>query len=228
MYFGPVIYFQQGFASAQQSVTVNGNPVFSGVDGAGLQNLLSANAGAAGGAVQPPAGNVAPGGQQPAAPTQVPAQVPAQPTVAAPPAVPTEAPVPPAGDPAATSGEGAAYLTTLQSGMSYLQTTITDATAQFGGLEGDNSAAAIEAISRISAEWSAYPNRAAAIVAPAGYENINASYQALAGQVGQLGTNWNAVVASLQAGDVAAVQSALQTFLRSSTCSSEFKDKSTR
>ncbi|HEV2074447.1 MAG TPA: hypothetical protein VGR29_12490 [Thermomicrobiales bacterium] len=213
VYFGPVIYFQQGFAAAQQSITVNGNPVFSGVDGAGLQNLLSANAGAAGGAVQPPAGEVVPGNQPPAAPTQVPAQVPAQPTAAAPPAAPTEAPAPPPSDPAAASGEGAAYLTTLQSELGYIQTTITDATAQFGGLEGDNSAAAIEAISRIAAEWSAYPDRAAGIVAPAGYEGIHASYQALAGQVGQLGTSWSGFVDSIQTGDVTTIQSTLQTFL---------------
>lgn len=110
------------------------------------------------------------------------------------------------------SEEGAAYIAAIQSELAYLQTTVEDFTVDFTSLEGDTSGVATDEINRIVAEWAAYPDRAAGIAVPPGYEDINASYQALAGQVGQLSSSWYGFVDSLQSGDDAAIQSTLQGF----------------
>lgn len=203
LYFGPVLYFEQGFASAQQNVTVNGVPVFEGVEGGGLQDLLTANAGVTGASTDVPSGNVVDSNAP---------QAPAQATEAPPADAPIEEPAPETDVPVGASEEGAAYIAAIQSELAYLQTTVEDFTVDFTSLEGDTSGVATDEINRIVAEWAAYPDRAAGIAVPPGYEDINASYQALAGQVGQLSSSWYGFVDSLQSGDDAAIQSTLQGF----------------
>src|SRR5699024_6403434 len=58
LYFGPAVYFESGMASAKSSVTIGGNPVFDGVEPAGLQEILNANAGISGGSTAEPETNV--------------------------------------------------------------------------------------------------------------------------------------------------------------------------
>lgn len=59
VYMAPISFFASGMSSAQDSITLDGTPLFEGVDPAGLQDLLEPNAGASGGQtdVSPPVEN---------------------------------------------------------------------------------------------------------------------------------------------------------------------------
>lgn len=192
VYFGAISLFAQGFASAQQNVTVNNTPVFEGVDGAGLQNLLLANAGVTGSspsttqAPPPPTDPQQP--QQPQQPTQ-PAEQPAQPTP--PPATTGEAPASP---------DGTAYIQSLQGEIAYLEGTVNDFLNNYM-LMDTNAEAAVPELNRVAGEWAAYPQRASSIVAPAGFETVDASYRAVAAEAEALAVLWDGVIQSAQAQD---------------------------
>lgn len=87
MYMAPAAMFADGLDSVQASVTIDGTAIFDGVEGAGLQDLLDANAGVTGGGSLPEADN-APKGEaeetpEPTvAPTEQPAAAPTVATVA--------------------------------------------------------------------------------------------------------------------------------------------------
>lgn len=182
-FFGAVPLFANGISSAQEHVTVNGNPVFKGIEGAGLQSHLEQHGGATGGAPVEPAPD------ESTALSPAPTEAPPQPTV---PAAPSE--------PVATEGDEAGYLNSIRGELEYLNLSIGEFVINFGGLQGDDPDTAVEEINRISEEWLWYTERAESIVAPAGFEEIDATYRALANDVETMGMSWRAYVSAMQAG----------------------------
>lgn len=189
LYLGPVSTFADGFASAQRNITVGGQSIFRDIDGGGLQAFLVDHAGAAGGTVTEPDGNViAEERQERTGPTEVPA-----------PTTVTE-----------NAAEDTGYVAILRGEIAYVQTTLDEFINNFAALQGDDVDHAIAEINRISDEWLAYPNRAAGIVAPAGYERVDAGYRQLADDVNSLGNSWRNAVSALQADS--GFEEALQVF----------------
>lgn len=187
VYFGAVPVFASGFASAQQNVSVGGTPVFGGVDGGGLQDLLSANSGATGATRTET--------------TAPPTQAPAEPTEAAP--VPTDpAPVPTeATTGTTTDADGAAYVEAITAELGYLDETAITFMLNLAELNGGDTETAVQELDRISGEWAAYPERAAAIVAPPGFEAADAEYRLLVQDVADLSASFTAVIAAAQSQD---------------------------
>gem|GEM_PF-2788013 len=194
LYFAPTSVFQQGFSSVQQNVTIGGKNIFDGVDGAGLQALLNQNIGITGGSTT--------GQSAPPLPTEAP--------------VPTTEPAPTVasgGGGAGDSAAGEAYLASLQTEVDFLQTTLNDFIINFAALQDGNSDVAVSEINRVAKEWIGYPDRAATIVAPAGYEDIDASYRSMVTDVANLGNEWLLVVDALQSGNQGSIQPALESFI---------------
>jgi hypothetical protein len=192
VYFGAVPTFASGFASAQQNVTVGGTAVFGGVDGTGLQNLLVANAGVTGASTQ----------TQAPPPTQVPNPQPTQPPVSQ----PTQPPVPQptqATDPGPASNDGAAYISAIEAELSYINGGAIDLVVYMSQMSGPEAETAISQIDVIAKEWAAYPDRAALIVAPPGYEAVDAKYRELVTEVSAIGVLWDDMIAAAQNGDPA-------------------------
>lgn len=185
VYFGAVPVFASGFASAQQNVTVGGTSVFTGVDGGGLQDLLTANAGSTGATrtdtTAPP--------QPDPAPTQA-APAPTQP-----------APVPTEVTTGTTTDEGAAYIEALRNELTFIDDTALTFMFNLAELNGDDAETAVQELSRIAGEWAAYPQRAAAIVAPPGFEAVDAEYRLLVQDVADLSTSFGNLVTAAQTQD---------------------------
>ncbi len=201
VFFGALSLFAQGITSAQQHVTVNGTAVFGGIDGTGLQNLLLANAGVTGTSTTTTT-EAPPVPTQPAQPPAQPTQPPAQPTQppVQPPAQPTQPPAQPTQPSGPASNDGAAYIQSLQGEVTYLETTVSDFLNNYMAME-TNAEAAIGEMDRVAGEWAAYPQRAASIIAPAGYETIDASYRAIVTETESLAGMWQGVLQSAQAQD---------------------------
>lgn len=189
LYFGPVLYFEPGMTSAKANVTIGGAPVFDGVDPAGLQSILSDNAGISGAATTEPDTNVV--AEQPVNESET-----TEPE-------PTQAPE-------TDEDGGAAYLDSIQGEIDYLQNSIDDFYENLSSIE--TNAAAIDEMNRIGAEWTTYPERAAGIAAPDRLLPFDAGYRDLATDVETLGNNWSAVISALQSGDDAAYEAAFDTF----------------
>ena len=189
LYFSPVMMFADGMASAKSNVTVGGAPVFDGVDPTGLQEFLSQNAGISGGSTAQPDTNVIAEQPEESGGTEDP-------------------------QPTAVSGngdaEGAAYLASIQGEIDYLQTTLDDFWDNLSSIETNPDA--IDEMDRIGAEWVAYPDRAAGIVAPDRLLPFDAGYRDLATNVETLGNNWFTMTDALLSGDNAAYEAAFQTF----------------
>ncbi|HWV24784.1 MAG TPA: hypothetical protein VNZ58_11390 [Thermomicrobiales bacterium] len=182
-FFGPVMYFAEGISSAQKNVTIDGETVLQEIDGSGLQSFLAQNAGATGSSAPTPVptGGAVSGGDVT-------------------PAEPTATSVPTAAVESGGSGEADAYLDSIRGEIDYLNTSMADFIINFSNLSGGDVDAAVQEINRISGEWMAYADRANAIVAPAGVEEIDAAYRTLAADVATMGNDWRLYVSSLQSG----------------------------
>lgn len=178
-FFGPVPFFANGISSAQENVTVDGEAVFKGIDGSGLQSLLEQNAGATGGTTTEPAQN--------------------ENDVAPAPTATTPEPTAPS-EPEATGEDEDAYIDSIRGELEYLNISIGQFVINFTALQGDDPDAAVQEINRISEEWLSYTDRADGIVAPAGFEDVDTAYRALANDVETLGSSWRGYVSALQAG----------------------------
>lgn len=187
LYFAPVMAFQASMTTAVQSVTVGGKQVFDGVDPAGLQALLSANAGVTGASTQIPEGNVV--------------------------EAPTEAPVPTTQPQTQTSSaDGEAYLASIQAELVYLQGTLDDFLVNFVALGAGDLDDPITEISRLAGEWASYGDRAAGITAPEGFEDLDTSYRTVTTEIVALGDRWYDVVTAIQSQDDAAIDAAFDAF----------------
>lgn len=96
------------------------------------------------------------------------------------------------------SEDGDAYIATIQAEVEALQTSLDDHTAAVEVAEDENSTRterndAIEESTTIAEGWSGYPDVAAEITAPEGFEEIDEAYQDLAVDIGEMGDNWAAV-----------------------------------
>jgi uncharacterized protein YukE len=95
----------------------------------------------------------------------------------------------------ASSEDGDAYIATIQDEVDTLQTSLDDFSAAIE-VAGDDASSnterddAIDELNGIAEDWSAYPDVAAEITAPDGFEEIDAAYQDLAAEVGEMGDNW--------------------------------------
>jgi cell division septation protein DedD len=187
VYFGAVPVFASGFASAQQNVSVGGTPVFGGVDGGGLQNLLTQNSGATGATRTD---TTAPPTQPAPQPTEA-APVPTQPAPA-----PTEATTG-----TTTDADGAAYVQAITAELGYIDETAIVFMVNLAELNGGDAETAVQELNRISGEWAAYPQRAAAIVAPPGFEAVDAQYRLLVQDVADLSASFNALITAAQSQD---------------------------
>jgi hypothetical protein len=180
VFMGPPSLFAQTFASAQQSVVVNGTDVFGGVDGAGLQTLLLANAGATGASTTTTTTEAPPVPQL--EPTPPPTQQ-AQPTTAVP-----------------ASNDGAIYLESLQGEIAYLQGTIDDFIVNLG-LLGTDAQSGVAGLTQVAEEWAAYRQRAASITVPPGFESLDAQYRDVVDTTDVLVSLWNDLLDSARAQD---------------------------
>lgn len=94
-----------------------------------------------------------------------------------------------------TSEDGEAYIATIQDEVDFLQTSVDDFTAAIDTARDDASSdteydEAIDELNAIAEDWSEYPDVAAGIDAPDGFEEIDEAYQDLAIEVGEMGENW--------------------------------------
>lgn len=94
-----------------------------------------------------------------------------------------------------TSGNGEAYIATIQDEVDSLQTSLDDFTAAIDIARDDTSTEteydeAVDEFNAIAEAWSEYPEVAAGIEAPAGFNEIDEAYQDLAIEVGEMGDNW--------------------------------------
>lgn len=102
-----------------------------------------------------------------------------------------------------SSEDGDAYITTIQDEVDTLQTSLDDFTAAVEVADDETSSEterddAIDESTTNAEGWSEYPEVAAEITAPEGFEEIDEAYQDLATDVGEMGDNW-AIVAESEA-----------------------------
>lgn len=167
MYLAPIRIFESGFGDAQREISVNDANIFDGVDGSGLQDLLDANAGTTGGSTDLPDENIV-----------------------------TDEPAEPVEDGTADDANaGPNYVTTVQDEVDTLFVSVNAFLVAFtdfagGDLTDAELDDAVQQMQGIAFGWSEYPVVAEGIVAPAGFAEIDVSYQALAGDVGTLGDSW--------------------------------------
>jgi len=93
------------------------------------------------------------------------------------------------------SGDGEAYIATIQDEVDSLQANMDDFVAAIDVARDDASSdteynEAIDELNAIAEDWSEYPNVAAGIEAPDGFEEVDEAYQDLAIEVGEMGDNW--------------------------------------
>jgi uncharacterized phage infection (PIP) family protein YhgE len=94
-----------------------------------------------------------------------------------------------------SSEEGEAYIATIQDEVDTLQTSLDDFSAAIETARDDASSDterddAIDELNGIAEDWAEYPEIAAEITAPDGFEEIDTAYQDLAAEVGEMGDNW--------------------------------------
>lgn len=202
VFFGALSLFAQGLTSAQQHVTVNGTPVFGGVDGTGLQNLLLANAGVTGTSTTTTT-------QAPPVPTPAPSQ-PSQP-----PAQPTQVPQQPTTTTGTLTPEQSAYIQTIRGETTTLAGSLDQFVTSFVSI-ADGSATnpdqTIADLNTILDMWASYPQTASQNVAPAGMEEIGTAYQQLASDLAALSDQFRAY-ADLAANSDPGADEALDLFL---------------
>jgi len=93
--------------------------------------------------------------------------------------------------------DGDAYVATVQAEVDGLSDSLTEfedliAVAGDDGASNTEKQDAIDEFNAIAEDWSAYPDIAAEITAPDGFEDIDDAYQDLAAEVGEMGDNWQA------------------------------------
>lgn len=89
--------------------------------------------------------------------------------------------------------DGDEYLATVQDEVDALSDSIaefTDLTESVQEVPQADRAAIIDEFNGIAEDWSAYPDVAADITAPDGFDDIDDAYQDLAQEVGDMGDNW--------------------------------------
>ena len=97
--------------------------------------------------------------------------------------------------PAASDEEGAEYVATVQAEVDSLSDGIAEFTDLLAVTEDDTATNAeqrdaVEESVAIAEDWSAYPDVAAEITAPDGFEEIDDAYQDLAADVAEMGDTW--------------------------------------
>lgn len=94
-----------------------------------------------------------------------------------------------------TSDDGDAYIATIQDEVDAIETSWEDFSAALDVAADESNSEteredAIDEFTTIAEGWSEYPEVAAEIEAPEGFEEIDEAYQDLAADVGEMGDNW--------------------------------------
>ena len=191
IYIAPPSLFGSGLATAQNSISVNGEGIFGGIDAASMGTMVTNNVGSTGGTAGTDVSAVEQSTEESTAATEETTSIGQEPAT-------EEAATEETTTGSDTSGDADAYLTTVTGHREvFVESFATFATGLSTFSEATSDAdkqAALQATVDEAGTWQGYLAEARAVTAPAGYEAVHDAYLSWASAVTELGDTWISVV----------------------------------